>query len=97
MAEYLQDSVTVEADVESLTAPQILLACAASAEALGQGDEVLISTASNDLTDGIAALNDAMNQLLDGASQLKRARHSLPPVRWLCWMGPTSWTAASDS
>ena len=41
VAEYLQDSVTVEADVESLTAPQILLACAASAEALGQGDEVL--------------------------------------------------------
>ena len=34
VAEYLQDSVTVEADVESLTAPQILLACAASAEAL---------------------------------------------------------------
>ncbi len=22
-------------------------------------------------------------------------RHSLPPVRWLCWRGPTSWTAAS--
>ena len=70
-AEYLQDSVTVEADVESLTAPQILLACAASAEALGQGDEVFDLDSLNDLTDGIAALNDAMNQLLDGASQLK--------------------------
>ena len=71
VAEYLQDSVTVEADVESLTAPQILLACAASAEALGQGDEVFDLDSLNDLTDGIAALNDAMNQLLDGASQLK--------------------------
>ena len=71
VAEYLQDSVTVEADVESLTAPQILLACAASAEALGQGDEVFDLDSLNELTDGIAALNDAMNQLLDGASQLK--------------------------
>ena len=71
VAEYLQDSVTVEADVESLTAPQILLACATSAEALGQGDEVFDLDSLNDLTDGIAALNDAMNQLLDGASQLK--------------------------
>ena len=71
VAEYLQDSVTVEADVESLTAPQILLACAASAEALGQGDEVFDLDSLNDLTDGIAALNDAVNQLLDGASQLK--------------------------
>ena len=71
VAEYLQDSVTVEADVESLTAPQILLACAASAEALGQGDKVFDLDSLNDLTDGIAALNDAMNQLLDGASQLK--------------------------
>ena len=70
VAEYLQDSVTVEADVESLTAPQILLACAASAEALGQGDEVFDLDSLNDLTDGIAALNDAMNQLLDGANQL---------------------------
>ena len=57
VAEYLQDSVTVEADVESLTAPQILLACAASAEALGQGDEVFDLDSLNDLTDGIAALN----------------------------------------
>ena len=70
VAEYLQDSVTVEADVESLTAPQILLACAANAEALGQGDEVFDLDSLNDLTDGIAALNDAMNQLLDGANQL---------------------------
>ena len=71
VAEYLQDSVTVEADVESLTAPQILLACAATAEALGQGDEVFDLDSLNGLTDGIAALNDAMSQLLDGASQLK--------------------------
>ena len=68
---YLQDNLTVEADVEELTAPQILLACAATAEALGQGDEVFDLDSLNGLTDGIAALNDAMSQLLDGASQLK--------------------------
>ena len=68
---YLQDRLTVEADVEELTAPQILLACAATAEALGQGDEVFDLDSLNGLTDGIAALNDAMSQLLDGASQLK--------------------------
>ena len=87
VAEYLQDSVTVEADVEELTAPQILLACAATAEALGQGDEVFDLDSLNGLTDGIAALNDAMSQLLDGASQLKAGAAQLPLVRWPCWMG----------
>ena len=77
VAEYLQDSVTVEADVESLTAPQILLACAASAEALGQGDEVFDLDSLNDLTDGIAALNDAMNQLDSGLGQLTEGLDTL--------------------
>lgn len=74
--DYLQDSVTVEADVENLTAPQILIASAASAEALGQGN-VFDLDGLNDLTDGIAALNDAMNQLLAGASQLKEGAAQL--------------------
>ena len=69
--DYLQDSVTVEADVKDLTAPQIMIASAASAEALGQGNHVFDFDSLNDLTDGIAALNDAMDQLLNGASQLK--------------------------
>lgn len=64
--DYLQDSVTVEADVENLSAPQILLASAASAEALGQDNVFDLSS----LTDGISQLNDAMQQLLSGASQL---------------------------
>lgn len=66
--DYLQDSVTVEADVENLTAPQVMLACATSTEALGTNTFDLSSI--NDLTDGINQLNDAMSQLLDGASQL---------------------------
>lgn len=67
--DYLQDSVTVEADVENLSAPQILLASAASAEALGQ-DNVFDLSSIHSLTDGISQLNDAMQQLLSGASQL---------------------------
>mgnify|MGYP002960147247 CR=1 FL=1 len=67
--DYLQDSVTVEADVENLSAPQILLASAASAEALGQ-DDVFDLSSIHSLTDGISQLNDAMQQLLSGASQL---------------------------
>ena len=66
--DYLQDSVTVEADVENLTAPQVMLACATNADALGTNAFDLSSL--NDLTDGINQLNDAMSQLMDGASQL---------------------------
>ena len=51
--DYLQDSVTVEADVENLSAPQILLASAASAEALGQ-DNVFDLSSIDSLTDGIS-------------------------------------------
>ena len=47
--DYLQDSVTVEADVENLSAPQILLASAASAEALGQ-DNVFDLSSIHSLT-----------------------------------------------
>ena len=66
--DYLQDSVTVEADVENLTAPQVMLACATNADALGTNAFDLSSL--NELTDGIGQLNDAMNQLMDGAAQL---------------------------
>ena len=66
--DYLQDSVTVEADVENLTAPQVMLACATNADALGTNAFDLSSL--NELTDGINQLNDAMSQLMDGASQL---------------------------
>ena len=69
LEDYLQDTVTVEADVENLTAPQILIASAASAEALGQGDVFDFGDVSA-LTDGITQLNDAMQQLLSGAAQL---------------------------
>lgn len=48
--DYLQDSVTVEADVENLTAPQVMLACATNADALGTNAFDLSSL--NELTDG---------------------------------------------
>ena len=83
--DYLQDSVTVEADVENLAAPQIMLAAATSPDALGT-DNVFDLDSINELTDGIQQLNDAMSQLMDGASQLEDGVSQLPAVRWLCWM-----------
>ena len=67
--DYLQDTVTVEADVEDFTCPQVMVACATSTAALGT-DNVFALSSINDLTDGINQLNDAMSQLMDGASQL---------------------------
>ena len=67
--DYLQDTVTVEADVENFTCPQVMVACATSTAALGT-DNVFDLSSINDLTDGINQLNDAMSQLMDGASQL---------------------------
>ena len=67
--DYLQDTVTVEADVTELTCPQVMIACATSTEALGT-DNVFDLSSINDLTDGMNQLNDAMSQLMDGASQL---------------------------
>ena len=67
--DYLQDSVTVEADVTDFTCPQVMIACATSTAALGT-DNVFDLSGINELTDGVGKLNDAMSQLLDGASQL---------------------------
>ena len=67
--DYLQDTVTVEADVEDFTCPQVMVACATSTAALGTSNVFDLSSI-NDLTDGISQLNDAMSQLMDGASQL---------------------------
>ena len=67
--DYLQDTVTVEADVEDFTCPQVMVARATSTAALGTSNVFDLSSI-NDLTDGINQLNDAMSQLMDGASQL---------------------------
>ena len=67
--DYLQDTVTVEADVEDFTCPQVMVACTTSTAALGTSNVFDLSSI-NDLTDGINQLNDAMSQLMDGASQL---------------------------
>ena len=67
--DYLQDTVTVEADVTELTCPQVMVACATSTAALGTSNVFDLSSI-NDLTDGINQLNDAMSQLMDGASQM---------------------------
>ena len=58
--DYLQDTVTVEADVTELTCPQIMVACATSTEALGT-DNVFDLSSITELTDGMTQLNDAMS------------------------------------
>ena len=67
--DYLQDTVTVEADVTDFTCPQVMIACATSTAALGT-DNVFDLSGIDELTDGVGKLNDAMSQLLDGADQL---------------------------
>ena len=77
--DYLQDTVTVEADVEDFTCPQVMVACATSTAALGT-DNVFDLSSINDLTDGINQLNDAMSQLmalLDGANTLNNGAAAL--------------------
>ena len=74
--DYLQDTITVEADVTGLTCPQVMMACATSAAALGT-DNVFDLSSINDLTDGINQLNDAMSQLLDGANTLNNGAAAL--------------------
>ena len=74
--DYLQDTVTVEADVTELTCPQVMVACATSTAALGTSN-VFDMSSINDLTDGINQLNDAMSQLLDGANTLNNGAAAL--------------------
>ena len=67
--DYLQDTVTVEADVTELTCPQIMVACATSTEALGTGNVFDLSSI-NELADGVLALLDGANTLNSGAAAL---------------------------
>ena len=67
--DYLQDTVTVEADVEDFTCRRSWWP-ALPAPLLFGTDNVFDLSSINDLTDGINQLNDAMSQLMDGASQL---------------------------
>ena len=94
--DYLQDTITVEADVTELTCPQVMMACATSAAALGT-DNVFDLSSINDLTDGINQLNDAMSQLLDGASQLEDGTSQLASgvlALLVCILVPHIWISA---
>ena len=94
--DYLQDTITVEADVTELTCPQVMMACATSAAALGT-DNVFDLSSLNDLTDGINQLNDAMSQLLDGASQLEDGTSQLSSgvlALLVCILVPHIWISA---
>ena len=67
---YLLDQVVVEADVEELTAPTILIACAADASLLAENDEIDGLEDLDGLQDDMDRLSEAMEDLIDGASQL---------------------------
>ncbi len=106
--DYLQDTVTVEADVENFTCPQVMVACATSTAALGT-DNVFDLSSINDLTDGINQLNDAMSQLHGrrfpaGGRHLSAGRRCAGPAgrcqhpeQRCCRSGRRSWPADQRS
>lgn len=76
---YLQDQVTLEADVTDLTAPSIFIACGADGEALEtegfSGLEGLDGLDS--LQEDMDALDEGMAELLDGAQRLADGAQAL--------------------
>mgnify|MGYP000600428890 CR=1 FL=1 len=86
--DYLQDTITVEADVTGLTCPQVMMACATNAAALGT-DNVFDLNSINDLTDGINQLNDAMSSCWTVLLSWRTVPVSWPAVCWHCWTVPT--------
>lgn len=76
LEDSLIDTVTVEADVESLSSPTIMIACATdpgllSESALEELDEL------DTLGEDMDAMDNAMSQLLDGAVQLTEGAEEL--------------------
>ena len=63
--DYLQDTVTVEADVTELTCPQVMVACATSTAALDDGLGQL-TNGLDTLSANNAALNAGAQQVADG-------------------------------
>lgn len=75
-ADYLLDTVTVEADVTNFSAPGVLIACATDTEVLGQDGFADISSLAG-LADDMEQLADAMDQLMDGAQELSDGAKAL--------------------
>lgn len=76
LEDNLIDTVTVEADVTSLSAPTIMIACAADPELLGESalDEL---DGLEGLGEDMDAMDNAMSQLLEGAVQLTEGADEL--------------------
>lgn len=68
LEDYLLDQVVVEADVENLSAPTVLIACATDPAELDQ--ETLDLDELEDLPEDLDRLDDAMAELIDGAARL---------------------------
>lgn len=77
--DYLQDQVTIEADVKELTAPSVFLVCGTDAQALKEeGFSGLDSLEGlEDLQEGMDALDQGMAELLDGAGRLAQGAQAL--------------------
>lgn len=76
LEDHLIDSVTVEADVDSLSAPTIMIACATDPDLLEESalDEL---DKLDSLGEDMDAMDDAMSQLLEGAVQLTEGAEEL--------------------
>lgn len=74
---YFLDQVVVEAEVENLTAPTILIACAADASLLSENGELDDWDGLDELQNDMDQLSKAMGDLIDGASQLAEGASQL--------------------
>lgn len=76
LEDSLFDSVTVEADVQELTAPTIFIACATDPELLEDSALEELEDLEG-LGDDMDAMDEAMTKLLDGAVQLAQGASDL--------------------
>lgn len=76
LEDRLLDQVTIEADVEELSAPTVMILCSTDSEML---EEAAIEELDNleNLDKDIDKLDDAMAKLLDGAAQLTHGANQL--------------------
>lgn len=86
--DYLNDEVTIEADVDEYEAPEVMIAAATNLDELKTelggtdlssvwSDIDKLQSATTELLDGTNTLNDGASQLVDGSNQLESGTNDL--------------------